>query len=132
LGTEGQGSNGKGYYKRIQVALPIGGGIKITTEKFGIGIEVGARRVYSDYVDDVSTVYPDMTVLLASHGPAAVALSDRSISRLDTANAFPSAFQKQRGNSTDKDWYMFAGITVFWRLTSILKDICEPFKRRRY
>ena len=118
--------------KRVQIALPIGGGIKISAGNIGIGIEVGARRTYSDYLDDVSTLYPDMAAVLTLHGPAAVALSDRSISRLDTTLTIPNAFMKQRGNSTDKDWYMFAGITVFWRLTSVLRDICQPFKRRRY
>ena len=132
LGTEGQGINGNNLYKRIQIAIPIGGGIKISAGKIGIGIEVGARRAYSDYLDDVSTLYPDMAALLASNGPVAVSLSDRSFSRLDTTADVSNAFKKQRGNSTDKDWYLFAGITVFWRLTSTLKEICEPFKRRRY
>ena len=73
-----------------------------------------------------------MSSLMANNGPIAVSLSDRSFSRLDTTADVSFAFHKQRGNSTDKDWYLFAGITVFWRLTSTLKEICEPFKRRRY
>ncbi len=132
LGTEGQNINGNNRYKRVQIAIPIGGGIKISVGKIGIGIEVGARRTYSDYLDDVSTLYPDMAALLAANGSNAVALSDRSFSRLDTSADVTNAFNKQRGNSTDKDWYLFAGITVFWRLSSTLKEICEPFKRRRY
>jgi hypothetical protein len=72
LGTEGQGINGVKRYKRFQVALPIGGGIKIAVGNIGIGIELGARRAYTDYLDDVSTVYPDMAALLAANGPAAV------------------------------------------------------------
>jgi len=132
LGTEGQGVNGIKPYKRIQVALPLGGGFKFSVGRMGIGIMVGARRTYTDYLDDVSTIYPDMNALLATNGPVAVALSDRSYSRLDSSAAGVSFFQKQRGNSTDKDWYLFGGITIFWRLSSTLKDICEPFKRRRY
>jgi len=132
LGTEGQGSNGLKKYKRFQVAIPIGGGIKISAGPVGIGIEVGARRTYTDYLDDVSTTYPDMAVLAATNGPIAVQLSDRSFSRLDTSAVITNPFMKQRGNSTDKDWYVFAGITIFWRMESILKDICKPFKFRRY
>ena len=132
LGTEGQGINGNNRYKRIQFAIPIGGGIKVSVGNIGIGLEVGARRTYTDYLDDVSTLYPDMTALLASNGPLAVALSDRSFSRSDTTADIRNAFKKQRGNSTDKDWYLFTSITVFWRLSSTLRDICEPFKRRRY
>lgn len=132
LGTEGQGTNGIKPYKRFQVAIPIGGGIKIAVGDIGIGIEVGARRTYTDYLDDVSTLYPEMNSLLAAKGPAAVALSDRSFSRLDTSASVPIAFGKQRGNASDNDWYLFAGVTVFWRLSSVLKDICKPFKFRRY
>ena len=132
LGTEGQAINGDNRYKRVQIAIPIGGGIKISVGSFGIGLEVGARRAYTDYLDDVSTLYPDMTALKASSGSTAVIFSDRSFSRLDTSATIKNAFNKQRGNSSDKDWYLFAGITVFWRLSSTLKEICEPFKKRRY
>ena len=132
LGTEGQGINGKNHYKRVQIALPIGGGIKIAVGNIGIGIEVGARRTYTDYLDDVSTIYPDMNALLAANGPVAVALSDRSFSRFDSTAVIKDPFMKQRGTSTDKDWYLFGGITIFWRLSSTLRDICRPFKFRRY
>jgi hypothetical protein len=133
LGTEGQGTAiGGKKYKRLQFALPIGGGIKVTVGRFGFGIEVGGRRTYTDYLDDVSTIYPDMNLLAAANGPVAVLLSDRSFSRLDTSSAIPAVFLKQRGNSTDKDWYLFAGVTFYWRLTSPLRDICKPFKKRRY
>jgi hypothetical protein len=131
LGTEGQGANGIKKYNRLQFALPVGGGIKVSLGRIGIGIEVGGRRTYTDYLDDVSTFYPDMNILLSNSGPEAVSLSDRSFSRLDTANHSP-VFMKQRGNSTDDDWYMFAGVTIFWRLSSSLRDICRPFKPRRY
>lgn len=132
LGTEGQGLGGTNRYRRTQFAIPIGGGLKISIGSFGIGIEVGARRTYTDYLDDVSTVYPDMARLLAARGPTAVQLSDRSILPADTSLSIPSALFKQRGNSSDKDWYLFGGITIYWRLSSMLRDICKPFKRRHY
>jgi hypothetical protein len=132
LGTEGQGSNGTDPYNRVQIAIPIGGGIKVSVGNIGIGIEVGARRTYTDYLDDVSTVYPDMNTLNASNGSIAVALSDRSLSRNDSTVTIPDYTGKQRGNSTDNDWYLFAGVTVFWRLSSVMRDICKPFKDRRY
>ena len=132
LGTEGQGLNGTKKYKRLQVSIPIGGGIKISTGRIGIGIELGVRRAYSDYLDDVSTVYPELNGLRAARGPAAALLSDRSLTPADTSVGFVSAFLKQRGNSSDKDWYFFGGITIYWRMSSTLRDICTPFKRRRY
>lgn len=133
LGTEGQGTNGTKKYKRIQIAIPIGGGVKFAVGgSVGIGIEVGARRTYTDYLDDVSTVYPDQQVLLATEGATAVALSDRSFSRSDTIQSIPTVYRKQRGDSKDKDWYFFAGVTLYFRLSSMIKDSCKPFKKRRY
>lgn len=132
LGTEGQGLNGRKKYKRLQFAIPIGGGIKVSVGKIGIGIEVGARRTYTDYLDDVSTLYPDLNALAAANGGVAAALSDRSYSRGDTTAAVLNPYMKQRGNVSDKDWYLFGGITIFWRLSSPLRDICKPFKNRRY
>ncbi|MFM2136323.1 MAG: hypothetical protein RL021_1723 [Bacteroidota bacterium] len=127
LTTEGQKP-----YKRWQLAIPIGGGIKFTAGRVGIGIEVGARRTYTDYLDDVSGLYPDAAQLLLDKGATAVALSDRSFSSRDTANDISGSYLKMRGNSYDKDWYLFGGITVYYRLSSLLKDICKPFRNRRY
>ena len=127
LTTEGQRP-----YKRLQLAVPIGGGIKFSVGRIGIGLEVGARRTYTDYLDDVSTVYPDLGLLLANKGATAVALSDRSFSSLDSSNTIPGPYLKQRGNAQDKDWYLFGGVTLYFRLTSLLRDICKPFKNRRY
>lgn len=127
LTTEGQRP-----YKRLNVAIPIGGGLKFSIGRLGIGIEVGARRSYCDYLDDVSTVYPDLNRLLSAKGQTAVLLSDRSFSSADTSSLVPSSFRKQRGNVQDKDWYMFGGLTLYYRLSSLLKDICKPFKNRRY
>lgn len=132
LGTEGQGLDGTSLYNRISFALPIGGGIKINMGRFGLGIQVGARRTYTDYLDDVSTVYPDMLKLLAARGPIAVALSDRSLFVGDTSGNFPKIAGKQRGFSTDNDWYLFAGLTIYVRINSPGKDSCSPFKKRNY
>ncbi|MBP6334094.1 MAG: outer membrane beta-barrel protein [Bacteroidia bacterium] len=133
LGTEGQGSNGTSKYKRVQIAIPIGGGLKFSVgQNLGIGVEIGARRTYTDYLDDVSTVYPNQQVLLATNGAAAVALSDRSFSGTDTTSSIPDVYLKQRGNSKDKDWYLFAGVTLYFRLSSMLAESCKPFKNRRY
>ncbi len=132
LGTEGQGLNGTSLYNRITFALPFGGGIKINLGNFGLGVEVGARRTYTDYLDDVSTTYPDPLKLMAARGPVAVALSDRSILKGDTSTNFPSITGKQRGFSKDNDWYVFAGVTIYIRINSPGRDSCSPFKKRNY
>jgi hypothetical protein len=132
LGTEGQGLNGTSLYNRVVLAIPIGGGLKIDLGKFGLGIEVGTRRTYTDYLDDVSTVYPDQLKLTAARGPLAAALSDRSLNKSDTSTPLPTVTGKQRGNSKDNDWYVFAGITMYVRINSPGRDSCSPFKKRNY
>ena len=132
LGTEGQGFNGTSLYNRIAIALPIGGGIKLNLGNVGLGLEVGARRTYTDYLDDVSTRYPDFVKLLAAHGQQAVDLSDRSIVKGDPSVQLPTITGKQRGSSRDNDWYVFAGITIYFRINSPGRDSCSPFKKRNY
>ena len=60
LGTEGQGTttefngNTRSKYSLIQFAVPIGGGLKIAiNENFNIVLEYGARKTFTDYLDDV-------------------------------------------------------------------------------
>lgn len=78
LGTEGQ-FKGEEYYT-VQAALAYGGGFKFDlSNAWSVNIEVSARNLFTDYLDDVSTVYPDKRDLLRQRGELAVALSDRSI-----------------------------------------------------
>lgn len=104
LGTEGQGSelNSKSPYKLTQLVLPIGVGAKMSLSKrVGIGFEMGLRKTFTDYIDDVgSDNYVDPVLLSAANGPTAAALSNRSLS----GDRFG-----QRGDSSFKDWYFFAG-----------------------
>ncbi|MCX6290394.1 MAG: DUF6089 family protein [Bacteroidetes bacterium] len=125
-------TEGEEPYNLVVFALPIGGGLKVSLGNVGFGIEVGARRTYTDYLDDVSTTYPDFFRLLAARGPVAVALSDRSLFLSDTSVVIPNHTGKQRGNSKDSDWYVFAGVTLYVRINSATRDSCSPFKRRRY
>lgn len=129
LGTEGQGTAAypsREKYKRTQVAIPFGGGFKIRfTKRFGMTIEAGARRLYTDYLDDVSTTYADKDVIMAEHGEIAVLLSDRSIDGQAAGNT-----NRQRGNAGDKDWYMFSGITLNFTLSAKYSDNCTPFRQK--
>jgi hypothetical protein len=129
LGTEGQGSGLPGTenrYKRTQFALPIGGGLKIKlSNRFSLTLEACARRTYTDYLDDISTVYPDNNQLAATNGPLAATLSDRTIFAKSDLNA-----NRQRGDSADKDWYMMGGATLNWTLSKKYTDKCKPFRTK--
>jgi hypothetical protein len=129
LGTEGQGSglpNTSGRYKRVQFAFPIGGGVKFKLSyRFSLSVEAIARRTYTDYLDDVSTVYPDYNQLSNTNGPLSAALSDRTIFTGSEINA-----KRQRGNASDKDWYMMGGVTINWTLSKKYTDKCKPFRTK--
>ncbi len=125
LGTEGQGVYAdRQPYSLYSAALVFGGGIKINGDNIGFTIEIGPRRAYTDYLDDVSTTYPDPVALLAVNGPAAAALSDR------TLGDDPLHHEgKKRGNSKDPDWYMFTGVSAYIGIGSKFKYACKPFHR---
>ncbi|MFN5223935.1 MAG: DUF6089 family protein [Bacteroidota bacterium] len=127
LGTEGQGTSSypdRKKYNRVQVAIPIGGGLKFKiSRRFGATIEAGARRTYTDYLDDVSTTYADKSVLLAANGELSAFLSDRSLDGQSIDNT-----NRQRGNASDNDWYMFTGISLNYTLSKKYSDNCKPFR----
>lgn len=128
LGTEGQNINAynRKKYRRIQLAIPFGGGIKFKlSERFGMAIEAGARRTFTDYLDDISTTYPKKELLLSASGPLAVTLSDRSTDQLNDNNN-----DRQRGDAAHRDWYMFAGIQLSYTLSKKYSDSCKPFKQK--
>lgn len=112
LGTEGQGlPNGASQkkYKRTQISLPFGVGIKTNlSEMIGLSLEWGMRKTFTDYLDDVSKTYYDPALIAASTGPAAAYLSDPSIG----TDPNYSNVGRQRGNPTNKDWYSFVGIAL--------------------
>lgn len=106
LRTEGESSK----YKLTQVGIPFGIGLKLNVSKnVGIGLEWGPRKIFTDYLDDVSGNYPNKYQNPLS-SPLAEKLSDRS------KNA-GSNINKQRGNPRTKDWYYVFGVTINFKLT---------------
>lgn len=111
LGTEGQGTtlNAKKHYGLTQICIPLGVGAKLSlSDRVGLNVEIGIRKTFTDYLDDVgASSYVDPEVLATENGPLAAELSNRSGNRYG-----------RRGNSTTKDWYMFAGAMLTIRLGS--------------
>ena len=106
--TEGQ----KKGYRLIQMGIPFGVGAKFNvSKKVGIGVEWGPRKIFTDYLDDVSGTYPDtdLNPFTTKHGAF---LSDRSKNGGNNIN-------KQRGNPRNKDWYIFFGITLNVKLNFV-------------
>lgn len=66
LGTEGQYIEGSGVeeYKPFQLAIPFGAGVMMRLpNNFNLSFEVGGRKIFTDYIDDVSGSYPDQSEL---------------------------------------------------------------------
>ncbi len=127
LGTEGQGTSlypDRKKYKRLQIGVPFGGGFKFKlSRRFGVTLEAGARKTYTDYLDDVSTTYASKAVLANENGELSAFLSDRSNSGQTQDNT-----NRQRGNASDNDWYMFTGFSLNYTLSKKYTDNCKPFR----
>ncbi len=106
LKTEGQSKS----YSKIVVALPMGIGYKWDiTKTLILSAEMGFRWTFTDYLDDVSGKYPDLSGKL----PIAAHMSDRSVEINDVPL---STITKQRGDANPYDWYMITGIHLAYRL----------------
>ncbi len=119
LGTEGQGLPGLGSkYSKVALAIPFGGGVKFKiNDKYNFGVEVLARRTFTDYMDDVSSNYANTDDLLAANGALSAALSDRrgegqGLPQFNTPGA-------QRGGAEVDDYYF----TIMFNLTANLESI---------
>lgn len=116
LGTEGQGINGnRDKYSRLIVAIPFGGGLKIPVGagRAQVIIEAGARKLFTDYIDDVGRAEVDFDELLVNNGPLAVALFDRTHEILGTE---PRNFGKGVRGGEFEDWYYMFTVGVGWNL----------------
>ena len=102
-------------YSRNTLAVPIGLGMRFNVSyKLNFGLEFGARFTSSDYLDDVSTFYPDVFGMRSS-APMTAALSYRTPEVTGSFGENP--FGKVRGDAANNDWYLFAGVSVSVNLT---------------
>jgi hypothetical protein len=119
LGTEGQGLSAypdRQRYKRTQLNMPFGGGIKYAlSDDIHLTAEVGFRKLFTDYLDDVSTTYVDENLLYQAHGRQAVDLAFRGDELKNSTQQYP-ADGAQRGNPKTKDWYYFGQVGISFRM----------------
>lgn len=112
LGTEGQGLPelpDRQPYKLSGFSIPMGAGLKFAlNDKINIGAEVGMRKTFTDYLDDVSHFYAGDDLLIENGKETTLLLSNRSDR--------PRTSESQRGNPTQNDLYLFGGLTVSFNL----------------
>jgi len=111
LGTEGQGLPGyDDPYSLTQLCIPAGGGLKfIFREVWTLGLEFGGRKLFTDYLDDVSDKEVNYIDILTGNGTLAAQLSNPSI---NNAEADENIYT--RGGKFD-DWYFMGGVTLSFK-----------------
>jgi hypothetical protein len=114
LSTEGEGLPqypDQKPYSLTQFAIPFGAGIKFrVSENVVLAYEVGFRKTFTDYLDDVSTHYVDQAILQNAKGSEAVELAYRGNELKGGAPYPPSG--TVRGSFKYKDMYYYTGIRV--------------------
>lgn len=121
--TEGQGSiynqdlqrkdsYPQSVYSLTQIAIPFGFGIKYALGRsLTMTVEVSARKVFTDYLDDVSNWYVAEPVFYQTTGENGYLLSDRRSELTGLPVPVEERIQP-RGDSTTNDWYYFNGFTL--------------------
>lgn len=119
LSTEGEGLSAypdRKPYALTQLALPFGAGVKYAfNDRVRLGLELGIRKLFTDYLDDVSSRYVDPADLLTAKGQLAVDMSYRG-DELPGGNPNYPAKGAQRGGVKHKDSYYFLGLHLTYRL----------------
>jgi len=115
LGTEGQGLvPTRTKYMRISACIPFGIGFKYgLNRRWNVGLEFGARKTFTDYIDDVSTTYYDNDLIREERGPIAAYFANPSEGPPNLTAAY-----QQRGDAKDKDAYMFMIISATYKLNT--------------
>lgn len=127
LGTEGQ-MKGEEYFS-TSGGLLYGMGLKFDLNyEWSLNFEMGARTLFTDYIDDVSGVYADKEELLQTRGEVAAALSDRSILLPGVNDSQIGEPGTQRGGSALKDTYIMLGVGVVYYFGDLK---CPTYGSRR-
>ena len=123
LGTEGQGIELQpDNYSRFTPVITIGIGFaKKFKGYWSAGLEFSYRKTFSDYIDDVSTVYFNNDKIRSQYGDVAAYLADPSLGYIEdeNGNQIPvnaTGEGMQRGDPDDKDAYLTAVITIHYFL----------------
>lgn len=115
LNTEGQGlPNGPEPYKFITYGIPFGIGCKLGIDAlWRISFELTYTKTFTDYLDDVSSVYYNNSLIDSAYGSTASYFADPSSGEFSNWTN-PG---EMRGDSKQKDAYMFFNISFIRNVT---------------
>jgi hypothetical protein len=136
LRTEGQGMKeypNRKPYKLSQSNMPFGFGLKYNmSDKTSIGFEFVGRKLFTDYLDDVSEKYIDPslfpTYLSAENAEIAQIIHNKS-NVIDPDN--PYGVGDIRGNPKNNDFYYSFNLKFSIRISKV-KNVTRMFKKKIY
>ncbi len=133
LHTEGEGF-GAGYppnYKLTQFNIPLGAGIKyFFSEDLNVGLEIVHRKLFTDYVDDVSMRYIDPSLFTTHLSPSQAVIATAMANKSPLQNVPNSGYQpgNKRGDPSQNDAYFTMPVSkVGFRINGSTRDEVEEF-----
>lgn len=114
LNTEGQGlPGGAKKYSNYSISIPMGILYRCTFQKvWTVGAELCWRKTFTDYIDDVSTVYYDNAALAAAYGPQSAAFADPSKGNIFGATSPDGSGNPAQRGDKNIDSYLSLEVTV--------------------
>ncbi len=117
LGTEGQGLPeypDRQKYSRIAVCFPLGGGFRILTyNHWVLGFEMACRFTTTDYIDDVSSYYPNPDYYFLHYDLDKAIMAATLSNQADGSRPDLVQIEEGRGDPTNNDTYIFGGMLTF-------------------
>ena len=96
-------------YKRVVFGTPIGGGLVITHNRYTrFGLVLNYVKTFTDYIDDISNIYVDPSILPSSDAAAYANQSTGVVPEAEKYNFMPG---ERRGDPTDDDNYATLSLT---------------------
>jgi len=134
LHTEGQGLVGAPkQYSGFSLVIPYGIGISRNLgggagygrfSTWSISFELSMRKTFTDYIDDVSTVYHDNAAIQANYGDDAAFFADPSGNFHGlVSDGNGGLVGQQRGDPTDNDAYMMAIISLNYKISKRRRNL---------
>ncbi len=120
LRTEGQSSG----YSLTQIVIPFGAGARYKLNRnFDVGLELGFRKTFTDYLDDVSTNYvSDVSKLNGADAQYFGWYATKGTALVPGTYDLNQQANGQRGKSNEKDWYTTLGVSVNYILAPKVRN----------
>ena len=109
------------YYDLYSVSIPFGVGLKYSmTSRLGMTLEWRMHKTFTDYIDDVSGLYPETSAVVEG-----VNYTDPSDSYKPGMQRGNGAGKKWRGFGYNNDWFGTLEFSIVYRFNLPRREICH-------